>query len=323
MATASRALGDGRLVRPETRARVEGAAAELGYRPLRSARVLRGARAKLIGVMVPDIAQPVYGPWLRGAGEAAQMRDYVLVVCDGQNSMRVMATQLDRLFDERVDGLLLAGSTPAPRQIRRFLDSGVPIAPEIRSRRSGENLRASLDRPATREAFDRLVALGHRRIAYLARVERDERYLPTLQRLRIECLREALATVGRRLAPGAVLPVEGHEEAEAVLRRVLRRARRPSALVAGGEVLTPAVLASVAEAGLAVPADVSVLSFEDSPWERAHLPPISVVRHDVHGLAHALVTHLIDRIEDRRPIRPVPGFPAEFVDRASCAGVSG
>lgn len=319
LATASRALGEGGRVSPETRRRVRRAARELGYRPVRSARVLRGARARLIGVLVPDLAQPVYGLWLRGAGEAAQARGYVLLVCDGQNSMRVIETLLDRLFEERVDGLLLAGSTPAPKQIRRFRRAAVPIAPDLTRRRSGENLRAAEERPATLEAFRHLVALGHRRILYLARVERDERYLPTLQRLRIDCLRQALAEVGARLPERAVLAVDGPAEALRALARRLESRLPPTAIVAGAEALTPPILEAVRHAGLSVPRDVSVLGTEDSPWERVHEPPIGVVRHDAFALAHALTVRLIDQIEGVERPPPLPPFPAEFLPRGSLA----
>lgn len=315
LATASRALGDGRLVRPSTRAKVERAAKELGYRPVRSARALRGARVRLIGVLVPDISQPVYGSWLRGAGEAAQARDYVLVVCDGQNSMRVMETQLDRLFQERVDGLLLAGSTPAPRQIRRFREDGVPIAPALEGRRSGANLRESMERPATLEAFGRLVTLGHRNMVYLARVERDERYLPTLQRLRIRCLNESLAAVGAKLATGSIAYLDGYDEARARLREILHD-RQPTAVIGGSEAFTPAILETLRDDGQVIPGDVSVLTFEDSPWERAHEPPLSVVRHEYFGLAQSLTNDLIDRIEGVEAAT-LPDFAAEFVERRS------
>ncbi len=319
LATASRALAEGGPVSAETRRRVRRAAHALGYRPVRSARVLRGARARVIGVLVPDLAQPVYGAWLRGAGEAAQARGYVLLVCDGQNSMRVIETLLDRLFEERVDGLLLAGSTPAPDQIRRFRQGGVPIAPDLSRRRSGENLRAAEERPATLAAFRRIVALGHRRILYLARVEREERYLPTLQRLRIECLRTALAEVGATLAKRALLPVADPAETVRLLARRLAGRARPTAIAAGAEALTPAVLEAVAVAGLSLPRDVSLLGFDDSPWEQVHRPAVAVVRHDVYGLANALTTNLIDRIEGERSPQPVPRFPAEFLPRASLA----
>jgi LacI family transcriptional regulator len=325
IATASRALGARALVKPETRERILAAAERVGYRPSRVAKVLRGAKARLIGVMIPDISLPLYGSWLRGASDAARERDYVLLVCDGQNSIETIEQQLDRLHQEPLDGLAIPGPLQGLPQIERFEALGIPVVPDPRllatrtrgSRRAQQDAEALRSGPAT--AFEHLVSLGHRRILYLAHVERDRGVLSAMQRLRIETLRTALVDAGAEWSEDLVVRVDGATVCRTRLRSILEAKDRPTAVVAGTEALTPAVLAAIADVGLEIPANVSVLGFGDSLWEEAYRPPISVVRLDYWTAGRAMMEHLIARIEGDLDIPAPPMFPAEFVERGSCA----
>lgn len=319
IATASRALSGHARVSEQVRTRVETAARKLAYRPNRHARMLRGLRGRAIGVMVPILA-PLYTDWLRGAGEVARRYGYVLLVCDGQNSMRLMEAQLERLFQEGVDGLLLAGSTPAPRQIERFIAAGIPIGPDVSSRSRIRDTGEAVH-PAARAAFRALVAEGHRRIAYLMRVERDEGYASRLQRARVGWLEESLREVDATLDGSLVIPVgraEVSDQCEAAVLALLHRPGPPTAVVAGVSLLTIPLLRALRAAGRRVPEDVSVLGFDESGWEEIHEPPISVVRHDYFAVAAATTEELIARIEGRAPPGPDPlEYHDQFVRRGS------
>src|SRR5262245_57660169 len=108
------------------RERVRAAVIELGYRPVITARAQRRIQTKVLGLVMPSLT-PGCSEWLRGASQATREHGYALAVCDGQNSMRTIQAHLTRLWDERVDGLLLGGSTPAPAQLEKFIRAHVPI----------------------------------------------------------------------------------------------------------------------------------------------------------------------------------------------------
>lgn len=318
--TVSRALAPGGVVSAATRERILAAAEQLGYRPSRAARVLRGGRARVIGVMIPDLSLPLYAAWLRGAGDVARARGYVLLVCDGQNSQGVIEQQLERLYAEQIDGLVVAGPLFGARRLQSFVDAGVPLVPEATSRaRTSQRAADATERPALSAAFRRLVGLGHRRIAYVAHVERDARLVPLWQRLRVDTLRRTLEETGAELDDGLVLHADGPEECRTLVRSVLERANRPTAFVPGTEALTPAVLAALADAGLHVPADASLIGFGDSLWEQAWRPPLSVVRMDYQAIARSALEQLIARIEGDPTVPPLRALTAEFIDRGSCA----
>jgi LacI family transcriptional regulator, galactose operon repressor len=319
VATASRALTGSGPASPAARRRVLAVARRLGYRPSPHARRLRGTPTKTIGVLLPAFA-PLHAEWLRGASEVARRNDYVLLVCNGEHSMRLMAMQLERLLAERVDGLLLAGSIPAPREIGRFVDAGIPVGPDLTHRARGRPIHHAQFRPATLAAFRHLVAVGHREIAYLVGIERDEGYVSTMQRMRIGCLREALSEVGETPRADLLVPLDPLDGAGSVdaVRALASRRGTPTAIVAGLPLLTIPLVRGVRAAGRRIPDDVSILAFDESGWEELHTPPISVVRHDYHGIAAALTEDLIARIESREPSGPPPSaFACEFIVRAS------
>jgi len=324
--TASRALGSGELVKSDTRERVLAAAQQLGYRPSRAARMLRGASARIVGVMIPDLGLPLYGPWLRGAGDVARRHGYVLLVCDGQNSQSVIDEQLDRLHAEAIDGLVIAGPLCRQSRLAGFVAAGVPIVPEPAPEAGGARQRASAaetsERRAATAAFRRLVALGHRRIAYVAHVERDARLLSFAQRARIEALQQSLAEVDAVLDEGLVLHADGPDECRERLAALLATGPAPTAIVPGSEGLTPAALGVIGERGLRIPQDVSVVGFGDSAWEQSYRPPLSVVRHDYLAVGRAALENLIARIEGAAEVPPFPPLRAEFVERESCAAVA-
>lgn len=321
LGTVSRALGSGELVSPETRDRVLAAARRVGYRPSRAAKVLRGVRPRVIGVIIPDLSLPLYAELLRGAGEVARDHDYLLLVCDGQNSQRVMEAQLERLYGEQIDGLVIAGPIHSLPQVARFVASGIPVVPPPATADRGgrDGLRAPLERSAGQAAFARLVELGHRRIAYLAHVGRDQPTLPAMQRHRIDLLRKCLAEAGTTLDEALVVTADGPDACRTKLASLLARDDRPTAFVAGTEALTPPLLSALADARLRIPEDASVIGFGDSPWERAYRPPLSVVRFDYFASGRALVASVIARVEGTRSASPLPQYPSEFVERGSCA----
>lgn len=321
IATASRALSGASAIRPETRDRVVSVARELHFRPSRSARILRGAPSKLIGVVVPDLAHSLYADLLRGAGQEAHSRGYVLLVVDGQNSADVMRMQTARFFEERVDGLLLAGDVPAWEELGRFIDAGIPVSPALvrRGRRivAATPVLSDQQEGVVREAFEHLFQLGHRYVGFLARSRREGGLIHPQQQ-RIEVLRSVAAAA----KPGRlqIVEAESFDEAVAVVHRVAQERDAPTAWIAGGQIFTPALLLALGQLGVRIPDDVSVLGFGDSPWERAYRPPISVVCRDYRAAGEARVRQLIARIE-KWPVIPEAVVRDELALRGSTGPV--
>jgi DNA-binding LacI/PurR family transcriptional regulator len=308
--TVSKALNGGRGS-PDVRDRVERAAAELGYRPNEQARGLRQSQSRSLGLLIPDLANPVYLPLLRGAERAARDRGYVVLVADGQRSDSAEAAALERFFDQGVDGLLLAGPVP-PGSLARFVDHGVPVAPPPSERaRAWERAEGR----ATRAMAHRLVELGHRHVTFIAPPQPKGAHGHAYRRGRLGVLSAVLREADAELTVRGVDPALGFDECRLLLRPIVQES--PStAMVCADHLLVPSVLAALADASRRLPDDLSLVAYGDSDWARAYLPPVSVVGADLHGLGDQLATALLDAVAGL-PARPYEGPTIRYVERGT------
>jgi len=205
--------------------------------------------------------------------------------------------------------------TGAEAALGAFRAASIPVIPDFPARRLRRAPRQREEEEGAREGFLRLLALGHRRVAYFAFA--DRMFEAAVQRLRADCLRATWKRAGR----GAEVRIEAVASIEDCVQRagaLARAANAPTAFVAGGGELTAPLLGALNRAGKAIPRDVSLLAFGEGRWERTHCPAISVVRHDYTGLAKALTRLLVARIEGR-PEPALGRFPTRLHERESLA----
>src|SRR5262245_20789032 len=161
VSTASRALARPEMVRPETRERVEQAAAELGYAPNRAARSLITGRTGVIGIVVPDLANAYFAHIARAAQQFARARSYeVLIVDTGDDVLREQ--EFIASASTWVEGLIVC----AARRPYRESASRIPMV--FVNRRVRDSHSVLLDQHFIVEAQLRhLLELGHERIAWI------------------------------------------------------------------------------------------------------------------------------------------------------------
>ena len=296
----------------EVRARVQRAADELGYRPNEQARALRRSRSRSLGLLLPDLANPVYLPLLRGAEHVARDRGYVVLVADGQRSDEAETAALERFFDQGVDGLLLAGPVP-PGSLARFVDHGVPIAPPPADRAQAWE-RA--ETAATREMARRLLELGHRDVLFVAPPLPKGAHGQAYRRGRLGTITALVEGAGGHVTVAGSDPGTGFDACCAGVAEALGTSSA-TAVVCAEHLLVPPTLAALAAAGRRLPEDVSFVAYGDSDWARAYRPPLSVVGADTYGLGSELATALLDRLDGADP-RPGRDVGIRFVERGSC-----
>ncbi len=313
--TVSKVLNDGRGS-ADVRRRVEDAVARLGYRPNQQARGLRRSESRAIGVFIPDLANPVFLPFLRGAERVAQERGYVVLIADGQRSPRAAAAALERFFDQGVDGLVLGGPV-GPASLVPYLDNGVPIAPVIGDYdRSLARHWEQGEAAATREMATRLLALGHRSFTFVTTPQQRGVQGRRFREGRLGALDTELRAAGAVLAVEVVDPRHGVDAALAQLRPVATGTS--TALVCASHLLAPWLLIALDEGHVGIPRDVSVVVFGDSDWARAYRPSLSVVRRDTEAEGSALATWVLDTLAGDAGPAPT-GIDARYVERRSCA----
>ncbi len=298
--TVSRALDPARrdrLGEPVVR-RVLEAAERLGYRPDVTAASLRSGRSKLIGIVVPDIANPVFSPIISGLERALASRGYALIVAD-QRPDRADGNDIVRmLIARRVDGLVLANAALKDDAVERCLQAQLPVV--LVNRAEGQARVPSVvsdDMAGITLAVDHLIASGHRRIVHVAGP----------QSLSTGMLRRRGFVAAMRAA-GLDPDEDDIEEAAAFTREAglpaarSLLARRPdaTAVVAANDLLALGVYEALREQGRRCPEDVSVVGHNDMPLVDLVNPPLSTVRISHHEMGERTGELLLDLITGAR-----------------------
>jgi LacI family transcriptional regulator len=302
--TVSHVLNDVSYARisPETRDKVRSAAEQLGYGPNRLAQALRTQRTGMLGLVSEDIATtPHAGRIILGAEEAAKARGYNLMIINTSGSASLDSRQADveALLERRVDGILYA--TMYHRNVELPANLGTVPSVLVDSVAAGGNITAVIpdEEGGARAAVEALLAAGHRRIGF---INNTDDVPATRQRLR--GFRAMLTEAG---LDGGTAPVEsevsevqgGYEAARRILSRK-DRAGRPTALFCYNDRMAMGAYRAAAELGLTIPADLSVVGFDDQQLIAANLHPgLTTVALPHYEMGAWATGHLIDAIEGK------------------------
>lgn len=302
------ALNDRPGVSDETRARVKAVARELDWQPHTAARALGGARAGSIGFVLNRPARTLgtesfFGDLISGiqlglAGSHVGMN--LLVARDADEEL---ATYRDWWRGHRVDGVVLIDPRRDDERVALLAELGMP-AVVVGSHPSPAGTAPSVwidDSDATDTVLRYLHALGHRRIAHVAGRPEFEHTA-----MRIERVRDFAATAGLESAES--IPTDYSADAgAAATRTLLSRSVRPTAIVYDNDVLAVAGLGVASEMGVTVPAELSVVSFDDSAMVRLVRPSITSLTRDTVELGQRAAVLLREQIETTDPLPSRPG----------------
>jgi LacI family transcriptional regulator len=319
VSTVSRVLTDSPQlnIRPETRRRIQDAAAELRYRPNAVARALRSASTGALGMLVPSLRNPVYAEIIRGAFERAWERNFVVVLAEdrgGEDAERAY----ERLVQQgRIDGMLIAGLRPDSILPAHAAQAPVPFVFVNRRQPGGHNI-SMREEDAARLAVEHLLGLGHRRIAHLAGPEAIDTARRRLEGY-LACVRQA------GLEPQVVHAAFDERAGNAAMRELLdgRAGEPPTAVFVSNINQGIGSLAAARDAGRRVPQDVSVVAYDDDPICDYLGPPLTGIRMPMHEMGIAAVDAILARL-DGRPVTDVTvATPPQLIVRRSTAARGG
>jgi LacI family transcriptional regulator len=307
-----------RLVHPETRARVETAARELGYRADVVARSLRRGRTATLGVVVADLGNPVLARVLRGIASALEPQGFVALISETQDDAGRVETVLETLLARRVDGLIFGaariGDLPV---VRKVAAHGLPVVLAVRGAAGGGLPSvATDDAEGGRLAGAHLTGLGHELVGELLGPSDVQSFLD-----RSAGFAAAVAAAGARIVASDVRAVhptvpEGQRLMEALLAR---GGARPTAVFAHNDSLAIGALAALRAAGLRCPADISLLGYNDAPLVDQLAPPLSTIRFPAAEIGRLAAEMTVAMIEHPSATFESATFPPELVVRESTA----
>jgi LacI family transcriptional regulator len=282
-------------ISPATRERVLKAIEDLGYRTNQAARNLRLSRNFTLGLLLPNVSNPVYAPIVQGVIHASEQRGYAVVLGSQVGSAGAVRSFAELLEDGRVDGILVATGTADDADVERELIKDDRIAlVNRRSKGGGPSIYVD-DAAGSKRATEHLIALGHRRIGHLAgpaNVETSSR--------RLSGFRAALKEAGIRPDPKLIVEMPDFSAAAgfAAATELLTKQSPTAIFVANADAAIGALRAAQV-LGIAVPDDLSVIGFHDSDLADFVTPPLDTVAMPLFELGTTAADLLIDRIEGK------------------------
>jgi LacI family transcriptional regulator len=318
-ATASRALNPETqiLVSEETARRVLAAARELGYRPNPVARSLRTRRSHTVGVLIPDLNNPLFPPIVRGLDDRLATAGYVALIGNTDGDEERERVVFEQMRARHVDGFVLATAHLRSPLLAEAASAELPVVLINRLAEDYSFPSVSVDNErGIRMAVTHLAALGHRRIAHIA----GPQDLST-GRSRYRGYLAAMAAGGLPADPGLVVFAEAFSVQEGLrcCRELLERPERCTAVAAGNDMLALGCYAALDAAGLSCPGDLSVVGFNDMPFIDLLRPPLTTVRFPHYQVGTEAAQLLLERIGGTNGPVKILYLAPEFITRGSTA----
>jgi LacI family transcriptional regulator len=318
ISTVSKALNNSGSLRKETRERVAAVASELGFRPNDLAQALHRGQSFTVGLISNDSFGRFTMPIMEGLENVLAAERIAVFMCNATDDPERERQHLEQLMAKRVDGLVFTARRADRRPVVSVNLGDLPTV--FVFSQSDDPASFCLlpdDEGGARMATEHLIALGRRRIAHVTGPERFEAV-----RLRHDGYRAALAEAGLAEQPGHFLTGDWSEQwgREAADRLMGGAHAPPDAILAGNDQIARGLLDALRDRGVAVPADVAVVGFDN--WEvmaAAARPPLTSVDTKLYALGQEAGHRIIRMVRGER-FSGVVRLPCALVVRESCGG---
>jgi LacI family transcriptional regulator len=318
-ATASRALNPATrgLVNADTARRVIKVAESLGYRPNPIARGLKTAKSGTVGLVIPDLTNPLFPPIVRGIEAVLEPAGYSGLVVNTDNDPHREQAQIESLRSRQVEGFIIATALLDHPLLARLQQEGVVMV-MVNRRPDGLDVPSITPDDATgiELAVQHLADLGHTRIAHLAGPANTSTGV-----VRARAFRNAVRDRGLDDDPSLVATCRywTEESGAKALRALLDAGAEFTAVVAGNDLIALGCYDVFAERSIECPRDISVVGFNDMPFLDKLRPPLTTVAVPHQQIGAEAARMLLDAIADpTRPSRSVL-LPLSLVVRGSTA----
>lgn len=323
LSTVSRVLNpaDRKMVSDDVAERVKKIAEEMGYQANPFGYGLRTKKSNSIGVVIPDLTNPVFPPIIRGIEHAFRESGYTAILADSNESVDKERRIVQHMQARQVEGLVLASAHRADKIVEEALRQRLPVV--LINRATDDNRVLSItsdDHRGALFAVDHLIDLGHRKIAHLAGPKylstgnnRRKGFLAALKRRDIDVNKKLIVTCD---AFGVEDGVKGFE-------KLMARGEEFTAIFAANDAVALGCYKAMKRRGLSCPDDISIIGYNDMPLIDLVHPPLSTVRIDLYDMGLCAARTLLNILDDvPEALVPITLEP-ELKIRESTAAITG
>ncbi len=322
--TVSRVVNESGYVSEEMRERVMKVVKELNYHPNGLARGLKSQRTSVVGLLLPDIANPFSAQLVNGIQEMLMARGYSSFICISERSTEREEAGIKALFDHRVDGIIVATrETPGSNELlAQLTERNLPMVVVGRNWHYARVDRVTADHwTGGYQAVKYLIEAGHRRIGFAgvtmangSELQRFQSYLKALSDHEIAIDERLIVGPETLSGPGYSTQEDGYQG----MQQLLALKDRPTAVFARNDFTAIGVMCAIHDAGLSVPEDFSVVGFDNVPLAQYTSPPLTTVHQPTVEQGRQAATLLLERIEgDRSRTRREISLPCKLIVRQS------
>ena len=322
LGTVSNVMNRPEVVSARTRERVERAMADLGFVRNESARQLRAGTSRTLAYVMLDGTNPFFHDVAQGVEIAAEDADLSLFICNSNGRAEREEAHLDRLLQQRVQGILITPVNPDATYIDDLLRRGVPVVIVDRVRDGETCCSVAVDDVlGGRIGVEHLVEQGHTRVAFIGGPDSLGQV-----RERLQGAREMWAELGLPADDLVYLPTEaptvaeGRSAGERLAGLPVRR--RPTAAFCANDLIALGLLQQGIGAGLRVPEDLAIVGFDDIEFAAAAAVPLTSVRQPRQELGRAAAQLVLDEATNPDHQHRQLSFTPELVARASTSRLS-
>jgi LacI family transcriptional regulator len=296
--TVSRALNDETraLVSSKTVERVLEAANQVGYRPNRIARGLKTSRSHTIGVLIPDITNPLFPPILRGIEDRLDAAGYTSLIVNTDNDPERERIHMEAMRARQVDGFIAATARLDRELLVELPAAGTPLVLVNRTLEDGSVPAVTVDdRQGIGLAVEHVVGLGHEQIGHVA----GPQNLSTGRRRHlgfVEAMRGAGIEAPREHVSFGAFFTE--EEGARACAELLDAGIELTAIVAANDLLAIGCYDALETRGLTCPDDISIVGFNDMPFVDRLRPPLTSVRIPQREIGQVAADLLLAQLGD-------------------------
>lgn len=307
MATVSRVVNGNQNVKPATRKKVLEVIERLEYRPNAVARGLASKKTTSVGVIIPDISNNLYAELARGIEDIATMYRYNIILSNSDQNEQKELELLNTMLGKQVDGIVMMSDKVTSTLSKAIKQSPVPVV--LAGSIDNENSTASVNIDyfaAVYEAIQLFIQAGHKEIGF---VSGPLDYTVNGQ-YKLEAYKKALLDAEITYKAEYIEANGGtYDEALQAWTNFQKLSKRPTAIFAASDEIALGLIHGAQDAGVNVPADVEIMSFENSKLARMVRPQLSSVvlpLYDIGAVSMRLLTKLLNKeeVDDKHVILP-------------------
>lgn len=301
--TVSRALNSTNRTKisPKIVKKIEKAAKKLGYFPNMVAASLKHSRSLTIGVLVPDLMNPVFPPIIRGIQDTAEAAGYTAITVNTDDEFEKEKNALRMMQGRSIDGIIIATARREDPLVEECIVNNLPFVLLNRTVSRDADVNAVIvdEVYGISSIFEHLHALGHTRIAHIAG--------PADTSTGYDRATAYLACVSsKNLCEPIVQAVERYtiDEGHSAFEALWQASRGITAIVAGNDLLALGCIDAIREKGLTIPEDISIVGYNDMPFLERMSPPLTTVIIPKYEMGSHATRMLLDILsgEKKEPV---------------------